>query len=109
MYLDANLAVLEGRIAFDLDPLSRAGFLVAADGKRSGDESLVDGVEVVGPAWIGRGARIAPGTRVERAIVGEGAEVRGDLRESVVWDGARLPPGEHHRVIAHDGGLHQVT
>jgi len=109
MYLDTNLAVLSGKIAFDLDPLPRARFAVDGSGRPIGDSSSVDGVEVIGPVWIGRGARISPGVRIEHAIVGEGAVVDGDLSHSVVWDHARVPAGAHRSVVVHDGGVLEVT
>lgn len=43
------------------------------------------------PAWIGPSARVAPSVRVERSVVGEGAEIVGEgaLQRVVVWPGAR--------------------
>jgi len=109
MYLQTNLAVLNGEIAFDLDPFRRAGFAIDGAGNRYGDPALVAGVEVVGPVWIGAGAQVGRGVRLERSIVGEGAEVRGSLTGSVVWDGTGVPAGEHRGVVVHDGGGLQVT
>jgi mannose-1-phosphate guanylyltransferase len=109
MYLDTNLAVLSGEIRFDLDPMGRAGFAIDPSGDVLGDRELASGAKVDGPVWIGRNARIKPGVRIARSIVGEGAIVEGDLIDSVVWDGARVPPGEHRRVVVHDGGVLQVT
>jgi mannose-1-phosphate guanylyltransferase len=85
-YLDANLAVLDGGLALPLDPFTR--------GERR------DG------SWIGPGAEIA-GARITRSVVGAGARVPAGtvLVDSVVWDGAEVPPGEHHRVVVHDAGI----
>ncbi len=109
MYLQTNLAVLTGQITFDLDPFPRAGFAIDGSGERHGDPGLVTGVEVVGPVWIGRGAKIAPGSRIKRSVVGERAVVNAALFDSVVWDGATAPSGVHSGVVVHDGGLLQVT
>ena len=109
MYLQTNLAVLAGEIAFDLDPFPRAGFAIDGHGNRFGDPGLVAGVAVTGPVWIGRGARLEPGIRVARSVVGDGAQVEGHLDRSVVWDGVAVPAGDHCGVVAYDGGLLQVT
>ncbi len=97
-YLDANLAVLDlaDRSILGLDPFPRAGWARTADGVEHGDRALVDGVTVTGPAWVGPGARIRRGAALHRCVVGAGAEIAGNLRECVVWDGAAAT-GDHHR------------
>lgn len=40
-------------------------------------------------------------------MIGHGAVVPAgaSLVDSVVWDGATVPPGRHERVVVHDGGV----
>ena len=109
MYLDTNLSVLSGEIRFDLDPMNRAGFAIDASGAERGESALAGGAELRGPVWIGRDVQVAPGVRLERSIIGDGARVEGDLIDSVVWDGAHVPPGVHRRVVVHDGGVLPIT
>ncbi len=98
-YLDANLAVLDlpDRSILGLDPFPRAGYARTADGVEHGDRALVDGVTVTGPVWVGQGARIRRGAALHRCVVGAGADVAGNLRECVVWDGAAAT-GDHLRL-----------
>jgi NDP-sugar pyrophosphorylase family protein len=84
-YLEANLAVLDGRVVTPLDPW--------AHGCR-GD----------GQVFIGEGARIEGDVRHSvvgpRAVVLPGAR----LRDCVVWDGAEVPAGDYERCIFYDQG-----
>ena len=95
-YLDANLAVLDGKVAHPLDPWARAGWARRPDGTEVGDPELVRGATVVGPAWIGPGARIGRGATLSRVVIGAGAEVpaAAELVDSVVWDGATARSGQ---------------
>jgi mannose-1-phosphate guanylyltransferase len=99
-YLDANLAVLAGRVAHPLDPWARAGWARRPDGVEVGDPALIGGARVEGPAWIGPGAKIRRGARIANSVVGADAAVAGVLTNSVVWDGAHTDGG--HRIIAVD-------
>ncbi len=84
-YLDANLAVLTGRVQAPVDPWTR-GRRLATD-SWGGADARVDGIAY-------------------RSIVGAGAVVpRGaELTECVVWDGVEVPPGRHKRcVFAREG------
>jgi len=88
-YLDANLAVLDGSLATALDVWT------LGEGR-------------VGERWVGPGARV-DGSLVHSivgadAVVPEGAR----LTDCVVWDGATVPSGDHHRVVFFDGGALQV-
>lgn len=110
-YLDANLAVLYGRVRLALDPLERAGWTRTASGAERGDRALVSGVDVRGAAWVGPGARIGAGAVLEDVVVGARAEVPAGvrLRRAVVWDGARILEGALTDAIVHDGGVHEIT
>ncbi len=110
-YLDANLQVLLGRVRGALDPFARAGFAIDASGATRGDPSLVDGVDVRGPVWVGPGAQLAPGVVLERAVVGAGASVEpgASLRDTVVWDGVSAPSERHERAIVFPGGVLPTT
>lgn len=79
-YLDANLAVLTGRVRAPVDPWT-VGRRVATD------------------SWAGPGAEV-DGV-VFRSVVGPGALVPRDaeLDECVVWEGVKVPSGRHKRVI----------
>ena len=84
-YLEANLALLDNRIAVPFDPWSRGNR--DADGNFMGSEVQLDGEShhsVLGA----------------RAVVSSGAV----LRDCVVWDGAVVPAGEYHRCIFYDEG-----
>jgi MurNAc alpha-1-phosphate uridylyltransferase len=50
-------------------------------------------------------AIVAPGVTVTGAVIGPGAVVEGDVRDSVVWPGARVRAGEtlDHAIRADDG------
>lgn len=86
-YLDANLAVLDGRWRTALDVWS-----------------LGDGEP--GVRWVGPGARVE-GT-VLHSVVGEGAWVPAGahLVDCVVWDGVAVPPGHHQGAVFFPGGVH---
>ncbi len=79
-YLEANLAVLAGRLRAPLDPWTRGERLPAG-------------------CWAGRGAQVEGQART--SILGEGCLVPADSRieDCVVWAGVRVPPGEHRRMI----------
>ena len=91
-YLDTNLAVLRGAIRPTLDPWSRAAHARRADGTEHG----ASGAELVGPAWVGREARVE-GAVLSDTVVGAGASIPSGarLRRCVVWDGVEVPPGDH--------------
>ncbi len=85
-YLEANLAVLDGRLETAL-PVWELG---------TGQP---------GDRWVGRSARVDGS--VTHSIIGAGATVPSDatLRECVVWDGVAVPPGTHFRCIFFDDGV----
>jgi NDP-sugar pyrophosphorylase family protein len=91
-YLAANLAVLEGLFQPCLPVFPRAGFAVDGAGRAYGDPELVRGARIEGPVWVGPGARLSPGVRLERAVVGARAHLAPGvaLRGSVVWDDVDL-------------------
>ena len=84
-YLEANLAVLDGRVPTPVDPWTR--------GARGPNRS-----------WVGSGARIDGD--IVHSIVGDGAVVPASARlvDSVVWDGVTVPSGRHSRCVIYDGG-----
>lgn len=89
-YLEANLAVLDGRIRPPLDPWTR-------------------GARGPGGSWVGADARVAgeiTGSVIgDRAVVPAGARLRG----CVVWDGVEVPEGDfEHCVIYGEGQVLQV-
>jgi mannose-1-phosphate guanylyltransferase len=59
-------------------------------------------------AFVHEEARLAPGVRVERAIVGRGADVRADVIDAVVWPGT-VVTREVRGAIAADRGTVRVT
>lgn len=84
-----NLDALGGEVAVE------AGAPEVAEGIHSA--SPLDGVEVEGPALIGAGVRFGEGARVQGpAILGDGCEIGAGawLRDSILLDGAEIPPGE---------------
>jgi mannose-1-phosphate guanylyltransferase/phosphomannomutase len=102
-YLQANLDLLQGRLRF-----SPPGREVVQGVWVTGE--VPSGVLVDGPALIGEGCRLAPGTRLEAgAVVGPGTVVEGGapggmgagsqaeggavLRRSVTWAGVRIGAG----------------
>ena len=100
-YLDANLAVLSGRVKGALDPFERAGFAVDAQGRTHGDADLVRGVEIDGPVWVGRGARLGRGARIKQSVIGAGT-VGADgvsLEQVVAWDGVDLTTDARRGVV----------
>jgi NDP-sugar pyrophosphorylase family protein len=103
-YLDANLAILAGGLALPLDPHARAAWARDARGTH-GDAAALGRATVEGWGWVGRGARLGRAV-ISRSIVGEGAIVPDGavLVDSVVWDGAQVPPGTYHRPIQYPGG-----
>ena len=89
-YLEANLAVLDGKVPGAVDPWTH--------GQRG-----------EGGGYIGLDARIDGDVRHTvlgaNAVVPSGAR----LRDCVVWDGAEVPPGEYERCIFYDeGGILQL-
>ena len=103
--LDANLDVLCGRARFTLDPFPRAGWARDLHGRTWGDPALVAGARVVGPAWVGRGARIGRGATLTRCVIGAGAAVAPgvSLTDAVLWDHAQVD-ADGARRIAWPGG-----
>ncbi len=85
-YLQANLDLLSGRLAFQPPGTEVApGVWVAGD--------VPEGITVDGPALIGPGCHIAPGTSLEAGVVlGPGCAVGPGsiLRRSVMGTGARI-------------------
>ncbi len=95
-YLEANLAVLEGRLRLpQLDPLGEA--VARGASLRPG------GVLVEQGAALGDGVRLGPAVVVAAgARVGAGAE----LSRAVVWPGAEVPAGARlDGVVVHRGGI----
>jgi len=81
-YLDANMAVLDGRVPTPIDPWTR--------GERG-----------PGGSWVGEGATILGA--LEHSVVGAGATVPDgtSLTNCVVWDGVSVPPGEYRDAIVY--------
>jgi mannose-1-phosphate guanylyltransferase / phosphomannomutase len=85
-YLQANLDLLSGRLRFrPLGQEAAPGVWMAGD--------VPVGVLVDGPALIGEGCRLAPGTRLEAGAVLGPATVTGAgavIRRSVTWSGVHI-------------------
>jgi len=79
-YLQANLDALTGKLVLPVDPWSV--------GKKG-----------AGGCWVGPAAQIDGQT--DASIIGDGAHIpaNASLHECVVWDGVKVPAGEHHRCI----------
>ncbi len=60
-----------------------------------------------GGAYVGPGASVAPGVRLERCVVGAGARVggEGDLRECVLWPGASARAPLARAAVGAAGGV----
>ena len=104
--LKANLDVLRGALSLAIDPFHRAAW-----GAQCGPFGAIpEGVEIVGNCWVGPGADVGPGTRLENCVIGAGARVPAgaDLREVVAWDGTTTPT-MLRRAIVHDGGVWEQT
>lgn len=85
-YLQANLDLLQGRLRF-----SPPGRQVVPGVWVAGEVPL--GLLVDGPALIGEGCRLGPGTRLEAgAVLGPGtvADAGAVLRRSVTWSGVHI-------------------
>jgi mannose-1-phosphate guanylyltransferase len=84
-YLEANMAVLDGRVPTPIDPWTRGS---------KGD----------GGSWVGPNARIDG--KIDHSVIGADAVVPVDasLKNCVVWDGVTVPAGAHENVIVYDGG-----
>ncbi|HWI61610.1 MAG TPA: sugar phosphate nucleotidyltransferase [Symbiobacteriaceae bacterium] len=85
-YLQANLDVLQGRLRF-----SPPGRQVVPHVWVAGE--VPHGLLVDGPALIGEGCRLAPGTRLEAgAVLGPGTvtEAGAVLRRTVTWSGVHV-------------------
>jgi NDP-sugar pyrophosphorylase family protein len=108
-YLDTNLAILSGEVPTVLDPLPRAGW-ARRGGYAQGEAELVQPARVEDDAWIGEGAVLGVGTRIQRSIVGHGARLAQDthLSECVVWDGVEVAAGSYERCILHPLGVLHV-
>ncbi len=100
-YLQANLDLLSGAVPLagvrGADPF--AGLEAAAgSGVWLGPGVRVEpGASLEGPALIGPGSRLEGGSAVgPRAVLGAGCRVPAGatVRESLVWDGTALAPGE---------------
>jgi NDP-sugar pyrophosphorylase family protein len=91
-YLDTNLAVLRGELQTTLDPWPRAAHARRADGREHG----VSGARLVGPAWVGPGAKV-DGAVLDEVVVGHGATIAAGacLTRCVVWDGVSVPAGDY--------------
>jgi mannose-1-phosphate guanylyltransferase len=84
-YLDANMAVLDGRVPTPIDPWTR-------------------GCKGAGGSWVGPNASIEG--EIDHSVIGADAIVPADasLRNCVVWDGVTVPAGTHENAIIYDGG-----
>lgn len=104
-YLEANLALLEGRVRLALDPFARAAWAQRADGQRLGS-----GPPQPGPCWVGRDASLGSEVRLSRTVVGAGARIAAGtaLRDCVVWEGVQVPAGRWERAIFYPGGRLQL-
>ncbi len=100
-YLQANLDLLQGRVALarlpgcdpfaDLEPLGEPGFWVARGARIDPGAALEAPVLVGSRSVVEAGATIGPD-----AIVGADCRVAAGVtvRESILWDGTVLAPGE---------------
>lgn len=90
-YLDANLAVLDGRVALPLDPWERAAW--------SGEGTVPGGGAASGRCWLGAGALVEGS--VSRCAIGAGARVpvHAHLSDCVVWEGVVVPEGQWSRHV----------
>jgi NDP-sugar pyrophosphorylase family protein len=84
-YLDANMAVLDGRVPTPIDPWTR-------------------GSRGAGGSWVGPNASIEG--EIDHSVIGANAVVPADtsLKNCVVWDGVTVPAGTHENAIIYDGG-----
>lgn len=105
-YLDANLAVLSGKVLSALDPLPRAAFGRIGVHLQGSPQAAVDGC-----CWVGPGARIGRKVILKDAVVGAGAVVPDGtvLKRTVVWDNAEVPRGEYDRAIVYEGGVLELA
>lgn len=110
-YLAANLAVLNGEGPKHMDVMSRAGWSCDHLGVARGDASLVEGVTVEGPVWVGVGAKVPAGTKLCHSVVGAGAVIAegASLSKCVVWDKERVVQGSHNRKVFHSGEQTQIA
>ncbi len=102
-YLEANLAVLRGELRLPLDTRPLASVWLNAGESRGTWR---------GPLWIGENAQIDPGATLgPDVVIGDGASIGAGavLSETVVWDGASVPPNTKlRRAIVHDTGTVQL-
>jgi mannose-1-phosphate guanylyltransferase len=54
-------------------------------------------------AFVAEEARVEPGVRLARAVVGRGAHVFADLEDAVVWEGARVLAHASRAIVAREG------
>jgi mannose-1-phosphate guanylyltransferase len=115
VYLEANRAVMDGRVPLPIDPWVRAGFgLRLVDGEprpvgEPGHCDLADSAVLRSPCWLGRGAVVERGALLgPHVVVGEGARIGAgaQLSDTVVWDGCAVRPGARLQgCVVHDGGV----
>lgn len=82
---------LRGELRLNVDGREVAPNVIVA-----GEDPIPDGVEIDGPAWIGRDVRLGGGVRLMGPVVlGDGAQVgdRAQLRDSIVFPGTQVAPG----------------
>lgn len=84
-WLEANLAVLDGKIALSIDPWTRGG-------------------RGPGGSWVGPGARLEG--EIHRSVIGAEAVVPAgaELHDCVVLDGVAVPAGLHRRTAFYGDG-----
>jgi mannose-1-phosphate guanylyltransferase len=107
LYLAANLAVLRGQVRTPIDVRARAAQFHGSDGW----VGVPPKIDARGAVWVGHGAQFESDVRVEDSVIGDGALVSAGARltRCVVWDGCRVPPGDHHDAIVFDGGILPVA
>jgi mannose-1-phosphate guanylyltransferase len=105
-YLQGTWDILEGRVTTPVrDRLGEAGMTVGEGGRIDGrvvppalleqDCRVASGAEVGGRVVLGRGVSVGAGSRVEGAVVLDGAEIGSDcsLSACIVGPGARIGDG----------------
>ncbi|TYP70259.1 sugar phosphate nucleotidyltransferase [Paenibacillus methanolicus] len=87
-YKQTQFDMLDGKVEVQLDGRSLMPGVWAHE-----DAQLDESVRILGPAYIGSGARVEPGTVLgPYSIIGHSARVGGasELERSIIWDNAQL-------------------
>jgi mannose-1-phosphate guanylyltransferase / phosphomannomutase len=92
-YRTAHLDLLQGRVGVDIpgERHSGNGHTVWLDSGARVDYSS----RLSGSVIVGRGAQVAPGTRVANSVIGPESIIHAgaDVEGSVIWDGVEIGPG----------------